>query len=76
MTPLVTLPHILLVLAGAFLVGVRAYADVHPGAAQGDTDSAQLLRLAKFASVGLVLVMVLIVIGFDLGTFRVAKVIQ
>lgn len=76
MTPLVTLPHILLVLAGAFLVGVRAYGDTHPRAAEGDGDSAQLMRFAKFASVGLVLVVILVIVGLDFSTFRAAKVVQ
>jgi len=76
MTRLVTLPHILLVLAGAFLIGVRAYGDAHPQAAEGDGDSAQLFKLAKFASVGVVLIMILVIIGLDFGMFRTAKVIQ
>jgi hypothetical protein len=76
MTPLVTLPHILLVLAGAFLVGVRAYAETHPRSAETDENTAQLLKLAKVASAGFVLLMLAVVVGLDLGTFRVAKVIQ
>ena len=77
MTRLVTLPHILLVLAAAFLVGVRAYGETQPkGAAPADQDSAQPLRFAKFASVGLVLLTLAVVIGLDLGLFHTAKAIQ
>lgn len=76
MGPLVTLPHILLVLAGAFLIGVRAYADTHPQSAASDEDSQQLLRLARYASAGLVLLMVLVVAGLDLGIARTAKAVQ
>jgi hypothetical protein len=77
MTPLVTIPHILLVIAAAFLIGVRAYGETQPkGGAAADQDSAQLLRFARVASVGLVLLTLAVVIGLDLGFVHVAKVIQ
>jgi quinol-cytochrome oxidoreductase complex cytochrome b subunit len=74
--PLVTLPHILLVIAGAFLIGVRAYAETHPKSIGADADSQQLMRLAKYASVALVLVMVLVVVGLDLGMVHTARAVQ
>jgi quinol-cytochrome oxidoreductase complex cytochrome b subunit len=76
-SPLVTLPHIALVIAAAFLIGVRAYGETQPkGAVEADEDKVQLLRFAKVASVGLVLLTLAVVIGLDLGFARVAKVLQ
>jgi hypothetical protein len=74
-SPAFVLVHLALVVGAAFLIGVRAFGDVHP-AATADEDTAQLHRLAKSVSIGLVVMMVLVVVGLDLGLFRIASAIQ
>jgi hypothetical protein len=75
-TPLVLALHVLLVVAAAFLIGVRAFRETHPKSASEDADSSQLHRLASSVSVGLVLILLGVLVVIDFGFFRVAKVIQ
>ena len=76
MSPVLLPLHLALIVAAAFLIGVRAFRETQPKDAAGDADGAQLHRLAKFAGVGIVLLMIAVIIGLDLGFFRVAKVMQ
>ena len=76
MSPALLPLHLALIVAAAFLIGVRAFRETQPKDAAGDEDRAQLHRLAKFAGVGIVLLMITMIIGLDLGFFRVEKVMQ
>jgi hypothetical protein len=76
MTPLLTVPHFLLALAGVSLAGVGAYAETHPQSPGADEDSRQLLRVAKYIPVGLVVMITLIIVGLELGTFHLAKAVK
>ena len=76
MTRLVTLPHFLLVLVGAFLVGVRQYRSTLPAQHTGDEDSRQLFRFASIASFGLFLLALALIAGLWLALFHGVKVIQ
>ena len=73
MSPLVTLPRILLVLAGAFLVGLRAYRATQPARTTGDEGSRQLFRFASAASFGLFLLMLALVAALDLRLFHMTR---
>ena len=73
MNPLVTLPHVLFVLTGAFLVGLRAYRATQPARTTGDEDSRQLFRFAAAASFGLFLLMLAVVAALDLRLFHMTR---
>lgn len=73
MSAWVTLPHFLLVLVGAFLVGVRAYASTRPVRTEGDPDTRQLLRFASMASFGLFLLALILIAVLDFRMFHVAR---
>ena len=73
--PLIGL-HVLLLVAGAFLVGMRVFRETHPRVGSGDEDSIQARRVATAASIVLFLLMVLLIVQADLGIFSVAKAIR
>ena len=73
MSPLITLPRVLLVLTGAFLVGIRAYRATQPARTTGDKDSRQLFRIASAASFGLFLLMLAVVAALDLRLFHLTR---
>ena len=68
--------HILLLLGAAFLVGLRIYAETRPKDAVEDEQAIQLQRFAKAASIGLVVLLIAVIVGLNLGTFHTAKAIQ
>lgn len=70
--PVLIALHLLLLAAGACLVGVRLYRETHPGIAGGRPDSLQSRRVATVATIALFLLMVLLIVQADLGMFRVA----
>ena len=68
--------HLLVVVAAAFLLGVRAYGETHPNAAQGDEDSLQLRSLGRSASTVFLLVMLAAITAIDFGFVDLAKVVR
>ena len=76
MVPALLPLHLVLIVAAAFLVGVRAFRETQPGGTAEDEDSAQLHRFAKFAGIGLVLLMIAVIFGLDLGFVHMERVIQ
>jgi len=68
--------HILLLLAAAFLVGLRIFRETQPKGAVEDEQTLQLQRFANAASIGLVGLLIAVIVGFNLGMFDTAKVIQ
>ena len=68
--------HILLLLAAAFLVGLRIFRETQPKGAAEDEQTLQLQRFAKAASIGLVVLLIAVIVGFNFGMFDTAKVIQ
>ena len=68
--------HILLLLAAAFLVGLRIFRETRPKGAVEDEQAVQLQRFAKAASIGLVMVLIAVIVGFNLGMFHTARVFQ
>ena len=68
--------HVLLLLAAAFLVGLRIFRETRPKGAVEDEQTLQLQRFAKAASIGLVVLLVAVIVGLNLGTFHTAKVVQ
>jgi hypothetical protein len=74
-TPL-SFVHILLLLAAAFLVGLRIYRETRPKDAVEDEQTQQLNRLAKAASIGFVVILVTVIVGMNLRMFHAVKVIQ
>ena len=75
-TPAVAAIHILLVLVGAFLLGTRIYGETQPRSAADDADARQLRRITTYASIGMFVLVVALVIGLDLTVFRVAGVLK
>jgi hypothetical protein len=67
--------HILLLLAAAFLVGLRVFRETQPKGAD-DEQTLQLQRFAKVASIGLVVLLIAVIVGYNLNTFHTAKAIQ
>ena len=74
MSPAFVALHIALVIAAAFLVGVRAYREIHPQAIESD-DSKQLHKLARSASIGLVALLVAALVALDLSLIGVARML-
>ena len=72
----ITPMHVLLVLVAAFFMGVRAFRETRPKGAAEDEDSAQMQRVAKAVTIGLVVLMIALVIGLNLRMVHVVKVIQ
>jgi hypothetical protein len=72
MSPAVVAIHILLVLVGAFLLGTRIYGETQPRSAADDADARQLRRITTYASVGMFVLLVALVVGLDLMVFHVA----
>ena len=68
--------HLLLIVGGAFLVGMRVFRATQPHGAAPDEDSLQLQRLATAASWGLFLLLLALVVAADLGMVRVAGMIR
>ena len=68
--------HILLLLAAALLVGLRIFRETQPKGAVEDEQTLQFQRFAKAASIGLVVLLIAVIVGFNLGMFDTAKVIQ
>ena len=68
-TPVVAI-HVLLVLVGAFLLGLRIHGETQPRS--DDADAEQLRRITTYASIGMFVLLVALVIGLDLTVFRVA----
>jgi hypothetical protein len=68
--------HVLLVAAAAFLIGARLFRETQPKAAAEDEDVRQLQRFASIAAIGIVILMLAVLVGLDLGVFRVARIIQ
>jgi hypothetical protein len=62
--------HILLVLAGAFLLGARIHGETQPRS--DDADARQLRRITTYASIGMFVLLVALVVGLDLMVFHVA----
>ena len=73
MSTLITLPHFLLVLIGAFLVGVRAYRSTLPAQKEGDPDTRQLFRFASMASFGLFLLALAVIAALDFRLVHMAR---
>ena len=76
MSPAVAAIHILLVLAGAFLLGTRIYGETQPRGAADDADARQLRRIKTYASIVMFVLLVALVVGLDLTVFRVAGVVK
>jgi hypothetical protein len=68
-----SLPHLLLLLIGAFLVGLRAYRATQPARTTGDVGSRQLFRFVSAASFGLFLLMLAVVAALDLRLFHMTR---
>jgi hypothetical protein len=68
--------HILLLLTAAVLVGLRIFRETRPKGAVEDEQAAQLQRLAKAASIGLVMLLIAVIVGFNVGMFHTAKAFQ
>lgn len=68
--------HIVLLLAAAFLVGLRIYRETRPKDVVEDEQAQQLNRFARAASIGLVVLLIAVIVGLNLRMFHAAKVIQ
>lgn len=68
MSPAVVAIHILLVLVAAFLLGMRFHGQTQPD----DADARQLRRITTYASIGMFVLLVALVVGLDLMVFNVA----
>ena len=65
--------HLLLLVGGALLIGMRVYGATH---ARPDADALQLQRLAKAASVGMFLLLLALLVAADFGLIRIAGMMQ
>jgi len=68
--------HILLLLAAAFLVGLRIYRETQPKGVVEDEQTQQISRFAKVTSVALVALLIAVIVGLNLRMFHVVKVMQ
>jgi len=75
MSPAVVAIHILLVLVGAFLLGTRIYGETEPRGAE-DADARQLRRITTYASIGMFVLLVALVVGLDLMVFHVVGAVK
>jgi hypothetical protein len=76
MSPPFTFLHLLLVIAGGFLLGLRVFRETQPKGVEETDDVRQLQRFATVAGVGLFLLIAALILGLDLGFFHTAKAIQ
>ena len=75
MSQLVTIPHFLLVLLGAFVVGVRAYWSTMPAQEVGDADQRQFVRLVSIVSFALFVLGLIVIALLHLELFRATKAV-
>ena len=68
--------HVLLLVAGAFLVGLRLFRETHPRVGRGGDDSVQARRVATAATIALFLIIVLLIAQADLGMFHTARMMR
>jgi hypothetical protein len=68
--------HILLLLAAAFLVGLRIFRETQPKGRVEDEQAQQLSRFAKAASIALAVLVIAVIVGLNLRMFHAVKVMQ